>query len=184
MENLRDFESFYLKTRASIEADPKERSEADAFEEWADSLNHKLLDTLTEALDNPPFKDGAGEAALMAVGRFACSILEALKRSGSVREGVDIYKEFSETMMPVCRYVVCREMDDMEDRKKLAEDVNLDASQMMAAEAIYNELKNGDLTEEEVFEKYVKSPNREEEREEYLEMFREMRAEFRNGKRS
>lgn len=134
--------------------------EMEVFCDWMEKLQNDLMKTLAETVKTFPEKAGAPEAIMLAVGRFVCTYLEKLQAGGFVTKGIDIYEIFKEVILPVCRKMVQKEMQDS------------------VARVIFMALQDGTLTEEEIYEKYVGTGDKEE----YLQIFRETREKLKNEK--
>lgn len=141
---------------------------------WFDDIQQDLTKTLSDHVNQFPDEKGYTEATMTAMGRFVCTVLEKIQRSGFLVEGIDIYEEFVGSVLPCCHKLVQDEIDEEYALREQAKKFGLDESQAEEARNIIRALA-GTMSEEEIFEKYIQVNDREG----FITTLREIRAMIR-----
>jgi hypothetical protein len=152
--------------------------EAPEFEEWVNMFNKRLGEVSAECMKELPeqCKDkGFAEVYFVGLARFTCRLLNKMEREGMFSEGKDGFGFYTKVVMPICYDMVKSELDEEEHLNDVADEVGIDHDQVKAAKLIFDALADDKMTEEEIFEKYIQSDDRES----YIHELREMRAEIR-----
>ena len=175
--NKKDKEAYrkmYDEVMKDIESTEIPQKEMEGIGEWFDDLQRDFMKTLSSAVKRFPDENGFMEATMTAVGRFVCTLMERIQHSGFLNEGVDIYENFVNVVLPVCHNVAIKEYEEDKELLSMAKEFGISESEMLAAKYIAEAL-SGTMTEEEIFDRYIESDDREG----FLETLREMRAKIR-----
>lgn len=174
----KEFKKFYEEIKKSFVNGETTYHETKAFNEWLDEMQENLFKVVADSAERIPVKEGQIEAAILGIARFTCTFLVNLQRRGMVTDGVDIFRIYCEVLLPECHELIIDELKDEEDLDELLRWILRDERRMHDTKAIFSALSNDKITEEEIFEKYIHTGDREE----CLKYLRTMRKEILKGK--
>jgi hypothetical protein len=130
------FEDFLDKMENYRNADDPD---ADAFVGWLETLEGNLKEAATDSLDSMPkeCEKGMAEAFFTGLARFTCRIIERMERKGMFSEPGTGYDFYTKGLMPVCRDLVIRELDEEQELN--------DKTAALMADILDENLTDGDI---------------------------------------